>query len=296
MLNAVIDIGSTSVRLMATDGSRVQKKVNTTRLAEHMGEGNLLQSVNLERTAQAVAEYYFEAVRRGADKVYAFATEAVRSARNKRRLIERIKELCGLEVDVLSKKDEAETGFSGAYSGGECCVIDMGGASTELSVGRAEGLIYSKSIPYGIVRLAAVEKAGVEMTAYITERLELYGQIPPFERLIAIGGTISTMSAMLNGLEKYNPNIVNGSVITLEQIEALYAKIKPMPYEKRKKLAGLPALRADIIAPGILMYALLLKKLGADSLTVSEGDNTEGYLIRKNLLPVGFKAVYEDIL
>lgn len=293
---AVIDIGSTSVRLMLTDGKRVQKKVNTTRLAEDMGEGNLLQANNLERSAQAVAEYYFLAEQSGAEKIFAFATEAVRSARNKRQFVERVKELCGLDVDVLSKQEEAETGFAGAYQGNVCCVIDMGGASTELTIGSSDGIVFTKSIPYGIVRLRAVEKSNTDMVRYINERLELYGEIPAFDKVIAIGGTISTMSAILNELAEYDPNVVNGSVITATDIANMYAKIQPLSNEERKKVAGLPTARADIIANGILMYGLLLKKLGQTMLTVSEGDNTEGYLIKKNLLPENFKATYENII
>ncbi len=296
MLYAVIDIGSTSVRLMLTDGARVQKKVNTTRLAENMGDNNLLQTVNLERTAQAVAEYYFIAATAGATEIFAYATEAVRSARNKHAFCDRVRELCGLDVDVLDKLSEAETGFAGVGAQGDCCVIDMGGASTEVTVGGGEGIKYCKSLPYGIVRLSAVEKAKTDMYEFISDKIKAYGEVPAFTKVYAIGGTITTMAAMLNELTVYDPNIVNGSKITLKDIEDLYAKVKPMTFDERRKLAGLPEKRADIIAPGILMYGLLLRYLCADGLTVSEGDGTEGYLIAKGLLPAGFKAKYENIL
>ena len=75
MLFGVIDIGSTSVRLMMTDGEKVEKRVNTTRLAENMDEMNTLQPVSIERTAQAVAEYYFVAMQNGAEDVYAYAKQ-----------------------------------------------------------------------------------------------------------------------------------------------------------------------------------------------------------------------------
>ena len=144
MLYAVIDIGSTSVRLMLTEGVRVQKKVNTTRIAENMGENNMLHPVGLERMAQAVAEFYFLADSAGATDVFAYATEAVRSAKNKRAFCDRVYELCGLDIDILEKHTEAETGFAGVGARGECCVIDMGGASTELTVGSEKGIEYCK--------------------------------------------------------------------------------------------------------------------------------------------------------
>ena len=110
MLFGVIDIGSTSVRLMMTDGEKVEKRVNTTRLAENMDEMNTLQPVSIERTAQAVAEYYFVAMQNGAEDVYAYATEAVRSAKNKYRFVDRVRELCGLEIDILDKRPRRKSG------------------------------------------------------------------------------------------------------------------------------------------------------------------------------------------
>lgn len=296
MLNAVIDIGSTSVRLMVTDGVRVQKKVNTTRLAEGMGEIGVLRHTNMDRSAQAVAEYFFTASAAGAEKVYCYATEAVRSARNSRVLCEMIKNLCGLDVDILTKKEEAEAGFLGAYDGGICAVVDMGGASTELTVGTDKDIIYSYSLPYGIVRLAAKEKSGVDLHEYINNKLADYGEVPRFDHIVAIGGTITTMSAMMNKLDIYDPNVVNGHTMTIKQIKNLYDAVKPMSFDERKRLPGLPEKRADIITSGIQMYALLLDYLGFDSLTVSEGDGTEGYLIKKGVLPAGFKALYGAII
>ena len=292
----VIDIGSTSVRLMVTDGKRVQKKINTTRLAENMGAANILQPVNSERTAQAVAEFYFQAVQAGAREVFVYATEAVRSAKNRHAFVERVKELCGADVDVLDKCTEAEIGYLGAAANGDCCVIDMGGASTEITVGNGNRIGYEKSLPYGIVRLADLEKSGTEMVSFIGKCLTGYGNLPRFDKVIAIGGTISTMAAMKHSLEPYDPSVVNGSDLTFADIMEMYEKIRPMSFEERRKIKGLPEKRADIIAPGILMYAMILKYIGADKLTVSEGDGADGYLIRKGILPRGFKAEYAEIL
>lgn len=296
MLFGVIDVGSTSVRLMLTDGRRVEKRVNTTRLAENMGEMNTLQPVSIERTAQAVAEYYFVAMQNGAEDVYAYATEAVRSAKNKYKFVDRVRELCGLEIDILDKTTEAEIGYLGASTAGRCCVVDMGGASTELSVGNGENIVYSKSLPYGIVRLSAIEREKIEMTPFINDCLMGYGDVPAFDKVVAIGGTISTMAAIKNELEIYDPNVVNGCVLTINDISEMYEKINAMPLEERRRVKGLPEKRADIIAPGILMYSLILKYLGADYLTVSEGDGAEGYLIKLGVLPRGFRADYSKIL
>lgn len=295
MLHAVIDIGSTSVRLMLTDGVRVEKFLNTTRLAENMGHHNILQPLNLERTAQAVAEFFYKAVEKGAEEVYTFATEAVRSAKNKASLVYRIRELCGEEIDILSKDEEAYLGFLGAYRNGVCCVIDMGGASTEISVGDKDGVFFSTSIPYGIVRLTNLEEKGTELYPFVKQLLASLEEIPKFDDVLAIGGTASTMASMKLQLKVFDPNLTNGCQISVDEIESAYKMLKPMSLEERKHIQGLPEKRADIITSGLLMYGLLLKKLHAQYLTVSEGDNMEGYLINKAILPNDFMAIYATL-
>lgn len=295
MLHAVIDIGSTSVRLMLTDGVRVAKSLNTTRLAEKMGQHNILQPINLERTAQAVAEFFYKAVERGAEDVYIFATEAVRSAKNKASLIYRVRELCGEEIEILSKDEEAYFGFLGAYTKGVCCVIDMGGASTEIAVGNSQGLLFAASIPYGIVRLTNLEEKGIELYPFVKQIVSGLDGVPQFDEVIAIGGTASTMASMKEQLKVFDPNVTNGCRISVDEIEKTYKLLKPMSLEERKHIQGLPEKRADIITSGLLMYGLLLKKLNTKFLTVSEGDNLEGYLIAKGILPNDFKAVYATL-
>ena len=106
----------------------------------------------IERTARAVANFVSEAKAEKCDVVYAFATEAVRSASNGAEFVARC--ACdGVEVDVLPGGDEAKLGFWGAYSGGRQAVLDIGGASTELAIGSESGLEYGKSLHIGSVRI-----------------------------------------------------------------------------------------------------------------------------------------------
>lgn len=295
MLYAVIDIGSHSVRLMLTDGKAVEKKINTTRLVENVADGGYIQHENLENTAKAVADFHTLAKKKGAFKIFIFATEAVRSAKNGNDLISRIWELCGATVNVLDKSEEAEIGFLGAYKKGTCCVVDVGGGSTEISVGNSTNIIYSQSIPYGIVRLTNMETNGKNLLTFIPEILKIYGQIPPFSQIIAIGGTAGAVVSILTEMKIYNPNVANGYVISAEQLLQLYNRLKPLSVEERKKIAGLPDKRADVIDSGILMFYYILKMLKTETLTVSEGDNLEGFLIKRRVLPEGFNAIYQPI-
>ena len=112
MKYAVIDIGSNSVRLMfVANGKVLYKRLNTTRLGEGLASSSILKTEAIERTASAVATFYQVAKEEGAKSIYAFATAAVRTAENGGEFIERVKNLCGLIVDVVAGEKEAELGI-----------------------------------------------------------------------------------------------------------------------------------------------------------------------------------------
>ena len=133
--SSVIDVGSNSVRLaMMADGKTLYKKLATTRLGEGLSVTGKISAQAGERTANAVADFKNYALSQGAQKVYVFATAAVRSAVNRQEFLNLVRRVCGVEVDVLSGQDEARIGISGALKDRDGGIIDVGGASTEVTV------------------------------------------------------------------------------------------------------------------------------------------------------------------
>ena len=160
---AVIDIGSNSVRLMMmADGKVLYKTLNTTRLGEGIASSPFLKDEAISRTASAVADFFSRAKREGAVDVYAFATAAVRSAENGSAFIDRVKELCELDVEIISGEEEAEIGILGALGEKDGGIIDVGGASTEIIIRAGGTIIYKKSVNIGVVRLK--DLCGAEKT------------------------------------------------------------------------------------------------------------------------------------
>ncbi len=281
-MKAVIDIGSTSVRLMVTDGLKpINKKyVNTTKLAEGMSDG-FLTAIAIDRTADAVCSFVDTAKGQGAELIYAYATEAVRSAANSQYLLDKVLRVSGVQIDVLSPDLEAKLGFLGAYERGTQAIVDMGGASTEIAVGNKDGLIYGHSLPLGIVRLTNFQRQGQRVEDIIDKKLPEYGVLPKFDEVLAIGGTAGTMVSILNEMTEYDQSKVHHTVLTLKQIDGLYNRLRPMTLEERGNVIGLPQNRAELIPNGVLLWSKVLRYMGADSLTVSERDNMEGYLMAK---------------
>jgi exopolyphosphatase/guanosine-5'-triphosphate,3'-diphosphate pyrophosphatase len=142
---AVIDIGSNSVRLMTlADGKVLYKTLETTRLGEGIAARPVLNGQAILRTATAVKNFYDRAIGEGADGVYAFATAAVRSAENREAFLDAVKALCPLAVEIVSGEEEAKLGVLGALGVRDGSIVDVGGASTEITVQKDGKIVYEK--------------------------------------------------------------------------------------------------------------------------------------------------------
>ena len=281
---AIIDIGSNSVRLMLwTDGKSLYKKISTTRLGSGLAHGALLSSDAIERTAQAVRAFSEEGRAHGA-AVYAFATAAVRRSENGGVFCERVKSLCGLDVDVVSGTEEAALGLAGALGTADGGMIDIGGASTEIAVQRGGKEVFSVSLDIGAVRLH--DSCGESRQRYeemIEAALTPLKNVPTERRFYAVGGTASTLASLKLGLPKYDAAAIQDLELTLESIRQLTDKLFSLNTEMRKGLAGMDIARADIIPGGALLLQKIMEKLGLDHVYASDRDNLEGYIALRGL-------------
>jgi exopolyphosphatase/guanosine-5'-triphosphate,3'-diphosphate pyrophosphatase len=283
---AIIDIGSNSVRLMLwSDGKTLYKRLITTRLGQGVAQTGMLCDDAITRTKNAIAQHVATALKDGAEQVFAFATEAVRASKNGSQFVGLVKDELGIEIDVLSGEEEALMGVTGAVEGTDGASVDIGGASAELTVKKHGEIVYSKSVPLGVVRLK--DRAGRDkalLQKIIDEETEKYGDISHFNvPLYAIGGTATTLSAVNQRLETYMPEKVHLSTLTYTQIENLTDVFLTADVQEIKAMKGMAEGRADVIGGGSLLLLKIMQKFGVDKVIVSESDNLEGYLKRKIL-------------
>lgn len=280
---SAIDIGSNSVRLaLVSDGKTLYKRIRTTRLGEGLSFSGLMKDEAIERTALAVADFVNCAKAEKTDKLYAFATAAVRSASNKAQFLARVKELCGLEIDVISGETEAKIGILGALGNSDGGIIDVGGASTEVTFRAGGRTVYSKSVNVGTVRLfdlAARNKQ--KLLRIISEKIEEYGEFSAENvNMRAIGGTATRLAAIKHRLLQYAPEVTDGTNFTVGELEKYADGLLSTPVEIIRANTICSA-SAEVIGGGCLLLAEIMKKFKIKSLTVSERDNLEGYIIYK---------------
>ncbi len=273
MKYAAIDIGSNSVRLL----SRGVKHLEITTLGEGLIKTGVLKKEAIERTKNAVVFFYNQAKSEGADEVFVFATQAVRAAKNGADFIMALQEE-NISVDIIPKEREAEIGFLGAYTDGTCAILDIGGASTEIAIGSKDGIVFKGSAAIGAVTLKDVGESRTAMENYVKKLFLEYGEVLRFDKLIAIGGTPTTYAAIYHDLEVYDPRVVDGTIVTREDIYNITSRIESTPYEERKNINGLhPKKVPYAVTSGILLYTYM-DCLGVDKVEISERDNLEGYI------------------
>jgi exopolyphosphatase/guanosine-5'-triphosphate,3'-diphosphate pyrophosphatase len=159
-------------------------------------------------------------------------------------------------------------------------VFDIGGGSTEVirgSVGDCTNLERSVSMNIGSVRLTERHVHGdppdaAELSA-ITEDIEAGLSQAPLEdpgTLVGVAGTMTTLAAIDNELDTYDPAVVHGAVLRKSAIERIFDRLSEMPLERRRRVPGLEPARADVIIAGTLIALRLLERCRADEVLVSD--------------------------
>lgn len=281
---AVIDIGSNSVRLLLWEGEKREQRLCSTRLGEGAAYG-FLHEDSVRHTVDAVAAFSALAAQKGLP-VYAFATSAVRDAKNAAVLTEAIRKACAIGVDVLSGREEALCAYLGAVRGGDGGVIDIGGNSTELARGEKGILVQSASLQAGAVRQNTLFSADREKSeAYVLHQLAQTDFSADREQpFFGVGGTVTSLAAMRLGLSRYDPDRVDGCPLSLSFAQEATELLWDMPVSQRAQLPGISPSRAQIIHQGALMLLLSMRRLGLSQIQASVHDNLEGYAYLRRIV------------
>lgn len=278
---AILDVGSNSVRMMFVDENGNRRKVTvSTRLGEGLSFCKSLKAEAIERTVSAIKTLYSAALKSGAKRIYAFATAAVRNSDNGDVFVKQVKSSVGLDVDVVSGEDEAELSLNGALNGRDGGVIDVGGASSEVCFKKSGVIVYERSLEIGAVKLYdACGRDYKKIEKHVGEVISGYGKTPTGD-YTAVGGTATSLAAIALKLKEYNPEIVDGSYISLKRLSDVTDELFSLTPKQIANLYCVGEKRADIIAGGCAIMLAILNYLKIDGITVSENDNLEGYLLR----------------
>jgi exopolyphosphatase/guanosine-5'-triphosphate,3'-diphosphate pyrophosphatase len=292
---AAIDVGTNSVKLLVgrVSGRSVTPLLHRTiitRLGEGLQQTGAISGPAADRTLAALAEFQALAKERGAERIAAVGTLALRAARNGRAFADRCAHETGLELRILTGEEEARLSFQGAVGASaaeQVLGIEIGGGSTQIMVGTHAKLHASWSLNMGAVVLtdeflktdppAAGEM--VAMSSAISRHLQnVVARVGKDGELVGIGGTVSAILALLRKNDGADPREFHQTSVAFETISALSIHLSLKTVAERERL-GLEKGRADIIVAGAWILTASMSHLGAGSLRASAHGLRHGLLI-----------------
>jgi exopolyphosphatase/guanosine-5'-triphosphate,3'-diphosphate pyrophosphatase len=296
---AVIDVGSSSTRLLVADVdagrvAEVERQSRVTRLGRGVDLSGQLSAEAIEAACEAIADYVATCREAGAEHVVAIATSAVRDASNGGAFVAELRERFALSARVLDGEEEARLTYMGATAAHPpsepTLVADIGGGSTELIVGAGREIAFHASLQAGVVRhterhIASDPPTALEMEALAADVRTLIesavaGQPGATARAaIAVAGTPTSLASIELGLEPYDPKQVHGHTLTLISIQRLLSQLASSPLARRAEIAGLHPDRARSIVAGVVILVETMRAFGLERVEVSEHDILYGVAI-----------------
>ncbi len=299
-----IDIGTNSMRLLIAnyeDGKikNRRKYINTTRIGQGVDEQGYITHEAMQRNIDAIKDFANKCIEEKCEKIYCMGTSALRDSKNGDEFVKKAKELTNIDVKIISGTEESNLGFRGVIEGTELdkgqdiLVIDIGGGSTEFIVGNSKGIKFAKSENVGALRMTEkfittdpIEKNEFDyMSKFIEERISSTIQTlkcKNITKIVGIGGTITSLSAINQQLEIYSMEKIHNSKVSKEELDEILQNLKEMTLNDKKNIAGLQSKRADIITAGVKILQIIMEKLEFEEIIISEYDNLEGLICQNS--------------
>jgi exopolyphosphatase / guanosine-5'-triphosphate,3'-diphosphate pyrophosphatase len=307
---AAIDCGTNSIRLLVADVTRhedgsahlrdVHREMRVVRLGQGVDATGRLAAEALERTRRALADYTGICRRKGAERVRMVATSATRDASNRAEFFDMTREVLGVEAEVISGDEEARLSFTGAVGDlepddGPFVVTDIGGGSTEVVVGTWDGvradIIGARSVDIGCVRITerclsadppTAEQVGAARDLADSILARAFEDVPvgKARTWVGVAGTITTLSAVAQGLDEYDSERSHLSRLSDADIARTTKRLLDSTHDERAAIGSIHPGRIDVIGGGALITQVLAEKLaeaaGITELLVSEHDILDG--------------------
>jgi exopolyphosphatase/guanosine-5'-triphosphate,3'-diphosphate pyrophosphatase len=301
---SVIDLGTNTFNLLIveTGDDQAYKIIYNNKLPVKLGKSGIdkkeirpdaiTRGLNaIDRHLQTIREYHSE-------KTFAFATSAVRSARNGEQFVKMIHQRFNLEVEIINGDREAELIYYGVkqavqLDNEKILILDIGGGSNEFIIADRDNIYWKKSYPLGIARLLAKfrpsDPISIEeiefISNYLEERLsDLFEELRKHKisTLIGASGSFETIAAMVRADEPYfeaeTSTTAESVNIDLTDFENLYQKLINSTLKERKQMKGLESMRLEMIVIATLIVKFILQKLKLTRLVQSNFALKEGVI------------------
>jgi exopolyphosphatase/guanosine-5'-triphosphate,3'-diphosphate pyrophosphatase len=299
----VLDVGSNTVHLLVVDARRgghptpAYSEKSVLRLAENVSSGGKLSDKGANTLLEAVGSAKDAAARLEVDYLLAFATSAIREARNGEKVLSRVRKETGVELSVLSGEDEARLTFLAVrrwfgWSAGRLLCLDIGGGSLEIAVGVDESPDLALSVPLGAGRLTRerinADPPGrreiAELRHYVDTTLDPIGDAVaaagPIDRAVATSKTFRTL-ARLAGAAPSAAGARVRRVLTIDGLHQVTEFISRIPATDLAELEGVSPGRARQLLAGAVVAEAAMRRLGLTQVEICPWALREGVILQR---------------
>jgi exopolyphosphatase / guanosine-5'-triphosphate,3'-diphosphate pyrophosphatase len=303
---SVIDLGTNTFNLLVVETAQQGKDYKVlynNKLPVKLGKSGMdkkeIRPDAISRGLTAIEKHLQTISQYQSDRTYAFATSAIRSARNGEQFVNMVKQRFGLDVEVINGDREAELVYYGVKQAvtldqNYVLIMDIGGGSIEFVIANHETIFWKKSYALGVARLLEKFKPSDPITIeeiefisnYLEEKLnDLFEEVRkyPINVLVGASGSFDTLAAMIKAAETGTEPEKNSLApemlqIDLEDFENLYQKLINSTTKERKQMKGLEAMRIEMIVVATLLVKFILQKCRLKHLIQSNYSLKEGVI------------------
>ena len=301
---ASLDLGSNTFRLLKAtplENPPFYHPVVMERAIVKMGKGVVKNgeflSDSIEKGIEVLKDFSFKIGE--CERYRAVATGVFRESKNSDYFVREAKRETGISIEVIPAKEEAKLSFRGAINevglyNDRVLLIDIGGGSTEVTSGNYKRIIFTDSIPWGIVKLrdkfqidyptsnSKVEEITLFLGRWWKMMYNNYSKLNQENvKVILTGGTVTTLIMIEEGLISYRRREINGVEVDVALVEKWIKKISAMSLGEISSLNGMERGREDVFLPGLIML-----KVFFDRFSLRRGKNSEGGLLEGALLSI----------
>ncbi len=299
---AFIDIGTNSIRLIIVrlnpnhSYTILRQEKEVVRLGENEFESNRLQPGAMERAVLVCKKFAELAKSFGADEIIAVATSAAREAKNQAEFLEQMRNEAKLEIRVIPGKEEARLIYLGVSSGvhigkRKAIFIDIGGGSTEISIGDQSQHYYVDSLELGAIRLTTMfaQEAGIgympqdtyaRMKKFIKNRMLKTARCMMSEKIECAFGSSGTITNLAEiAMNMQGRCDTEELILSYNDLRKVISILCSLSLDERKKLPGINPERADIIIGGAVILETVMEEFGLEEIKVSDRGMLHGMLM-----------------
>ena len=312
---AVIDLGSNTARLVLANvlpnGHFVifDELKESVRLGQDMDRDGFLKPSRVAQAVKTLKMFRKLCDSYNVDKVYAFATNAVRRAKNQRSFIEEINAVCGFKFKVLTEEEEATHIYHGVINSldiPKAVIMDISGSSLQLIHYNRRNLLNRENLPFGTITLSDLfndptlkpEEQAKQMETYVYEQLQKISwlkELDPDVQFVGVGGSFRNLARIVKRMKRYPVDMIHNMNVSREDFDAVYDTIKVLEPEKRNKIKGLNSDRADIFVAALSSVKAFFNSTNFDNLVISGSGIREGIMFN-HAVPSTMEKPLSDVL